>query len=368
MLADFGADVIKVERPGSGDDSRGWGPPFYEGPNGQRASAYFCATNRGKRSVVLDLSVKQDVESIRQLANQCDVLVENFKAGTLRRLGLDYESLSKTNPRVVYCSITGFGQTGPYASRPGYDTIVQGLGGLMSITGRPDGTPGEGPTKVGAPVIDVMTGVYAFGGIALALLEREKSGKGQHIDLALLDVGVTALSVIAANYLASGKVPTRHGNELASAVPSDALRCTDGYVMIMVGTNAQFCKLCDCIGRPDVARDGRFLTNESRVKARTEIMGILLPVFAAQSRKYWIDVLSAAGVPCGPINEFDDVFADPQIQARGAVVTFADTPVGDIRVLGNPLQFSRTPVHPTSPPTQLGSTAIDPVNPGSVWR
>ena len=367
LLADFGADVIKVERPGSGDDSRGWGPPYYEGHDGSRVSAYFCMTNRGKRSVTLDLNDERDLALLRSLALQCDVLVENFRVGTLARLGLDYASLAVDNPGLVYCSISGFGQDGPYAQRPGYDTIVQGQAGLMSITGLPDHSPGGGPLKVGAPVVDVMTGVYACCGILVALAERAHSGRGQFIDLALMDVGVTALSVMAGNFLASGQVPGRHGSALANAVPSDAIRCADGHVMIMVGTNLQFRRLCQCLDLPDLTADPRFATNECRVGSRDALMAILLPRFASRTRADLIESLSAAGVPCGPINDLGQVFEDPQIRHRSVAVDVSDDTFGQMRVLANPLRLSRTPPTHEAPPTRLGATSIDRTRPACHW-
>lgn len=368
MLADFGADVVKVERRGSGDDSRGWGPPYYANEQGERVSAYFCTTNRGKRSVELDLEAPEDIEVLRALASRCDVLVENFRVGTLARHGMDYASVSRANPGIVYCSISGFGQEGPYAQRPGYDTIVQGQAGMMSITGFPDQAPGGGPVKVGAPVMDVLTGVYACAGILVALAARQSTGKGQHIDLALMDVGVTALSVIAGNYLASGNVPTRHGTALANAVPSDAMRCADGLAMIMVGTDLQFQRLCECLGLPELPKDARFSSNERRVLARGELMALLEPRFAVRARDELIETLCAAGVPCGPINTLDEVFADPQVQFRQTVVSIPDEPFPDLRSLANPLRLSRTPARYAPPPTRLGATPIDRGDPNRLWR
>jgi crotonobetainyl-CoA:carnitine CoA-transferase CaiB-like acyl-CoA transferase len=367
MLSDFGADVVKVERPDVGDESRSLGPPYYKGDDGQQVSAYFCATNRGKRSVTLDLTSERDVATLRVLASQCDVLVENFKVGTLARHGLDYAVVSRTNPKVVYCSITGFGQTGPYAARPAYDTTVQGMGGLMSVTGPPDGAPGAGPTKAGVPVADVLTGVYALSGILMALLERHRSGLGQHIDLSLLDVSVNMLSVNATNFLASGEVPTRYGNELQGAVPSDAMQCKDGHLMIRVGTNPQFRKLCICLDLPLLADDPRFLTNELRMQHRHDLMATLRPAFEARTRDEWLAILSAGDVPCGPINDFADVFKDPQVRARENVVLLEKAGFEGFRVLANPFRLSRTPAIYASPPTTLGECAIDSFNPGGVW-
>lgn len=368
MLADFGADVIKVEKPGAGDDSRGWGPPYYSDSNGHRVSAYFCATNRGKKSVELDFEDPAQLEIVRKLASECDVLVENFKVGALGRRGLDYESIFEKNPKVVYCSITGFGQTGPLASRPGYDTIMQGMGGLMSVTGHPDHVPGGGPVKVGVPLTDIMTGVYAVTGILLALRQRDSSGKGQHIDLALLDVQVSSLSVIAANFLASGKVPGRHGNQLSNAAPSDAMVCNDGVVMIMVATNPQFRKLCRCMGLDSLYDDPRFASNELRVIARDELMEILRPVFKTRSRSEWIEQLSALGVPCGPVNDFADVYNDPQVQARGNLVSLSDPQFGDIRVAANPVRLSRTPAQYKPIPTKLGSAVHGDSEWSRIWE
>jgi len=356
MLADFGADVIKIEKPGAGDDSRVWGPPFYESPDGaNRVSAYFCAANRGKRSVCLDLNDPEDLETIRCLAAQSDILVENFKVGTLERFGLDYKTLSGVNPRLVYCSITGYGQAGPYASRPGYDSIVQAVGGMMSITGEPDGKPGAGPQKTGIPIIDLMTGVYASTGILMALRERDRSGLGQHLDMSLMDVQVATLSTLAANYLQSGEVPTRNGNEHPTVVPGDAVPCSDGTLMLMVGNERQFTRLCKRLELPALAEDPRFATNERRVEFKDLLMPKLREAFSQKPREHWMKLLLADGIPCGPINTISEVFDDPHVQAREAVVCATDPTFGEIRTVANPIRMSRTPAQARSAPTRLGA-------------
>ncbi|SHH36805.1 CaiB/BaiF CoA transferase family protein [Pollutimonas bauzanensis] len=355
MLADFGAEVIKIERPGSGDDSRAWGPPFYVSPDGkQRVSAYYCCANRGKKSVCLDLDNPEDLNAIRALILESDVLIENFKVGALRRFGLDYASLSAIHPALIYCSITGFGQTGPYASRPGYDSIVQGMGGMMSVTGEPDGKPGGGPQKTGIPIIDLMTGVYACNGILMALRERDRSSQGQHLDISLLDVQVSTLSTLAANYLESGELPGRHGNEHPTVVPGDAVQCADGPLMLMVGNDRQFIRLCKHLGLPEIATDPRFGTNEHRVRYKDDLMPLIRRGFETASRQHWLDLLLPEGIPCGPINTIAEVFADEQVQARKCVVSTQHDIFGNIRSVGTPIHMSRTPARATAPPAVLG--------------
>ncbi len=318
-LGDLGAEVIKVERPGTGDDTRGWGPPFLERADGGQASdsTYFACCNRGKKSITVDLSKAQGQAIVRRLSQQCDVLVENYKVGDLQRYGLDYASLRAVNSRLVYCSITGYGQSGPYSARAGYDPIAQAMGGLMSVTGERDGVPGGGPQRVGVAVTDMMTAIYAVGGILAALLHRSHSGEGQYIDLALLDVQVAAMINIAQAYLSAGIVACRNGNAHPSVVPSQVFDCADGQLMLAAGNDGQFAKLCEVAGRPELARDPRFATNEGRVRNRELVIATLEKVMRGRPVAYWTEKLAAAGVPCGPINDISAVFADAQVRHRG---------------------------------------------------
>lgn len=351
ILADFGADVVKVERAGGGDDSRAWGPGYYRDADGKPVSAYFCATNRGKRSYSIDLAVADQREQVRALAGRADVVVENFRVGVLAKYGLDYDSLSAPNPGLVYCSVTGFGQSGPYAARPGYDTILQGLGGLMSLTGHGDGAGAAGgPLKVGLPLIDVMTGVYAAAAILVALREREHSGRGQRIDMALLDVQLAALSVMGANFLCTGELPGRYGNELPNVVPSASFECADGGIMMMTGSDDQFRVLCEAVGCPALAADPRYATNAARIKHRGTLMDTLNARFRQASRRHWVDRLNAVGVPCGPVNDLGEVFEDPQVVHRAAVVDLKDEAGGRIPVVGSPMRLERTPARYREPP------------------
>jgi crotonobetainyl-CoA:carnitine CoA-transferase CaiB-like acyl-CoA transferase len=353
LLADLGADVIKVERPGAGDDTRGWGPPYLRDERGAETgeSAYFASANRGKRSIAIDLSCPEGQDVVRRLAARCDVLIENFKVGALTRLGLGYDRLAAENPGLVYCSITGFGQTGPYRQRAGYDFLIQGMGGLMSVTGAPDGAPGGGPMKVGVAVTDVMTGMYAATAILAALAHRERSGRGQHVDLALLDVQVAMLANQAASFLATGIPPGRLGNAHPSIVPYQAFATRDGYVLLAVGNDAQFARLCDVAGRPDLAADPRFATNAGRVVNRDVLVPALGALLAARTSRSWIDTLEAAGVPCGPVNDLAEVFEDPQVIHRGLRVELPHPVAGTVRVVRSPIRLSGTPVvHRDAPP------------------
>ncbi|HEV2747494.1 MAG TPA: CaiB/BaiF CoA-transferase family protein [Allosphingosinicella sp.] len=310
LLADLGAEVIKVERPGSGDDTRGWGPPFVEKGG---SAAYFHSCNRGKASVAIDLATSEGQERVRKLAADADVLIENFKVGGLARYGLDYRSLSQLNPRLVYCSITGFGQTGPYAARAGYDFMIQGMGGIMDLTGDPEGEP----QKIGVAFADIFTGVYATTAILAALRGREASGTGCHIDMALLDVQVAVLANQAMNYLVSGEVPHRMGNAHPNIAPYQSFAAADGFVIIAVGNDGQFRKLCELLGLPALAEDGRFLSNAGRVRNRDALSAALAAPLRQRQRDELLAALSGAGVPAGPINDLAQVFADPQVIARG---------------------------------------------------
>jgi crotonobetainyl-CoA:carnitine CoA-transferase CaiB-like acyl-CoA transferase len=309
LLADLGAEVIKVERPGAGDDTRHWGPPFAE----DGTAAYFHACNRGKKSVAVDLETQAGQEQVRALVTGADVLIENFKLGGLARYGLDYPSLSAINPGLVYCSITGFGQTGPYASRAGYDFIIQGMGGAMSLTGEPDGAP----QKSGVAYADLFTGLYSTVAILAALRERDRSGRGAHVDMALLDTQVAVLANQALNWMVSGNVPHRMGNGHANLVPYQAFRTRDGEVIIAVGNDRQFARLCDILGQPELARDERYHTNAARVTNRAALIPLIEAATHERGRLELSEALEAAGIPAGPINPVDAVFADPQVMARG---------------------------------------------------
>lgn len=357
VLADLGADVIKIERPEGGDDTRAWGPPWVEDALWGEApqSAYFVCANRNKRSVVLDLASSDGQDVIRKLVARCDVLIENFKVGGLKAYGLDYESLKLLNPGLVYCSITGFGQSGPYASRPGYDFIVQGMGGLMSITGRADGEAGAGPLKVGVALTDVLTGLYAVVGIQAALAHRERTGIGQHIDVALLDVQVAALANQAMNYLASGKQPPRLGNAHPNIVPYQDFQTSDGYIIVTVGNDGQFRRLAGMVGLPELADDPRYATNNARVVHRAELIALLSAAFLANTCAHWLEALEGNGVPCGPINDMEQVFSDPHVLHRGMRVGLpgSDNPANAF--VGSPLKLSQTPVEYRRPPPALGA-------------
>jgi len=355
-LGDLGAEVIKVERPGTGDDTRGWGPPFLERADGGQASdsTYFACCNRGKKSITVDLSKAQGQAIVRRLSQQCDVLVENYKVGDLQRYGLDYASLRAVNSRLVYCSITGYGQSGPYSARAGYDPIAQAMGGLMSVTGERDRVPGGGPQRVGVAVTDTMTAIYAVGGILAALLHRSHSGEGQYIDLALLDVQVAAMINIAQAYLSAGIVACRNGNAHPSVVPSQVFNCADGQLMLAAGNDGQFAKLCEVAGRPEVARDPRFATNEGRVRNRELVIATLEKVMRGRPVAYWTEKLAAAGVPCGPINDISAVFADAQVRHRGMRVEMQHPLAGAMALVGSPLRLSETPVEYRLPPPLLG--------------
>ena len=346
-LADLGADVIKVERPGAGDDTRAWGPPW-----AGDQSAYFLSTNRGKRSITIDFERPEGQELVRKLAAQADVVIENFKVGGLVKYGLDYDSLKAVNPRLVYCSITGFGQTGPYRNRAGYDFMIQGMGGLMSITGQPDGEPGGGPVKVGVAVTDIFTGLYATIGIMGALAHRDRTGEGQQVDLALLDVQVAVLANQAMNCLVGGKAPQRLGNAHPNIVPYQAFATRDGYIILAVGNDGQFAKFCTVAGRPDLAKDERYATNPARVANRKELVALLEELIRTRDSHDWLSALEEVGVPCGPINDLTAVFEDPQVKARNIHQDLPHPTQGSVPTVASPIRYSGTPlVHDTAPPT-----------------
>lgn len=345
-LADLGAEVIKIERPGAGDDTRGWGPPYIKDAQGRDTSeaAYYASANRNKQSVALDIATERGAELVRKLAGQCDILVENFKVGGLRKYGLDYESIKALNPALIYCSITGFGQTGPYANRPGYDFMIQGMGGLMSITGERDDLPGGGPQKAGVAVADLMTGMYATVGILAALHERSRSGLGQHIDMALLDCQVAMLANQNLNYMTTGQAPQRAGNAHQNLVPYQVFSAADGHLIVAVGNDGQFAAFCRVIGRPGLSDDVRFLTNSNRVINREVLVPMLVEAMKTQSRDYWLRELEQVGVPAGPINTIDQVYEDPQVKWRGMQQMLPHATAGEAPVGASPLRFSDSPV------------------------
>jgi len=359
-LADLGADVIKVERPGVGDDTRSWGPPFVSRTEGdaQDAAYFFCA-NRNKRSLTLDFTTEKGRDILIKLIAQADVLIENYKVGGLKKYGLDYDSLSRINPRLIYCSITGFGQDGPYADRPGYDALVQAMGGLMSITGEPDEVPGGGPQKVGVAVVDILTGLYATNAILAALLHRAKSDQGQYIDIALLDVQVATLANQAGNYLLSGNVPQRMGSAHPSIVPYQPFACADGHVMLAIGNDGQFTALCRAAGQADIASDVRFATNAMRVQHRAELLGLLTPLMQRHSVERWCELAQQEGFPCGPINTIDRVFHDPQVRARRMQIQMDSPNYGSLDLVASPMRLSASPVSYRLAPPSLGQDTQD---------
>ena len=355
-LADLGAEVIKIERPGAGDDTRGWGPPFAkdEAGNDTTEAAYYLTANRGKKSLTVDITKPEGQEIVRNLAAQSDVVLENFKVDGLAKYGLDYTSLAKINPKLVYCSITGFGQDGPYKDRPGYDFMIQGMGGLMSITGAPDEVPGGQPMKVGVAVADIFTGLYATIGILSALRHRDATGEGQHIDLALLDVQTAVLANQAMNYLTTGVAPGRLGNAHPNIVPYEAFPSADGYLILAVGNDSQFKSFCEVAGLNDLPADTRYATNRSRVANRETLVPMIRRAMVTKTTDEWIAVLEKANVPCGPINTLDRVFDNPQVQHRG-MIRYLDHPVaGKVPTVANPIKFSKTPISGETAAPMLG--------------
>jgi formyl-CoA transferase len=355
-LADLGAEVIKIERPGSGDDSRAFGPPWLKDSEGKDTSeaAYFACANRGKKSVSVNLSKSEGQRIVRELATHSDVLLENYKVGDLARYGLGYDDLAKLNPRLVYCSVTGFGQTGPYASRPGYDSMIQGMGGIMSVTGERDDMPGGGPQKVGIPIADLMTGMYATIAVCAALVHREQSGKGQYLDLALFDSLVAVLANQGANYLATGVSPKRLGNDHPNIVPYQTFRTADGNVIIACGNDNLFRKFCAVAKSEQLVDDPRFATNRTRVENRAALSEILAPIVASRTTRDWVDSLETAGVPNGPINTLEQVFQEPQAVARGLKFELPHPLAGSVSMVRSPMRFSATPVEHDVPPPVLG--------------
>lgn len=355
-LADLGAEVIKIERPQGGDDTRGWGPPYLKDSKGEDTSeaAYYAAANRNKKSVTIDMATEAGAKAIQELAKHCDIVVENFKVGGLKKYGLDYESLNAINPKLIYCSITGFGQNGPYAARPGYDFMIQAMGGLMSITGERDDQPGGGPQKAGVAVADLMTGMYATVGVLAALHERNRSGLGQHIDMALLDCQVAMLANQNMNYLASGQAPQRAGNAHQNLVPYQVFAVADGHMIVAVGNDSQFRAYCKAIHRDDLAQDPRFVTNPQRVRNREQLVPILAEIMQSQPLQYWLDLLESVNVPVGPINNLEQVYQNPQVQARQMKISLPHPIAGQADFVASPLRLSASPVQYHSAPPLLG--------------
>lgn len=356
ILADLGADVIKVERPGAGDDTRSWGPPFLKDAYGENTSeaAYYLSANRNKRSVTIDFTQPEGQRLVRELAAKSDIVIENFKVGGLAAYGLDYRSLKAVNPKLIYCSITGFGQTGPYAKRAGYDFMIQGLGGLMSLTGRPEGEEGAGPVKVGVALTDILTGLYSTVAILAALAHRDQSGVGQHIDMALLDVQVACLANQAMNYLTTGTAPRRLGNAHPNIVPYQDFPTADGDFILTVGNDGQFRKFAEVAGQPQWADDPRFATNKLRVANRAELIPLIRQATVFKTTAQWVSELEQAGVPCGPINDLAQMFQDPQVLARGLAVSIAHPLAGSVPQVASPIRLSETPVEYRQAPPLLG--------------
>lgn len=356
ILGDLGAEVIKIERPRTGDDTRHWGPPYLKDQQGENTSeaAYYLSANRNKQSLTLDFTQPEGQRIIRDLVAECDVLLENFKVGGLAAYGLDYESLKAINPKLIYCSITGFGSDGPYANRAGYDFMIQGLGGLMSLTGRAEDEEGAGPVKVGVALTDILTGLYATVGVLAALNSREQSGVGQHVELALLDVQVACLANQAMNYLTTGVAPKRMGNAHPNIVPYQDFPTADGDIILTIGNDGQFRKFAEAAGHPEWASDDRFASNKARVAHRKELIPLIRQVTVFRTTAEWVALLEQAGVPCGPINDLAQVFADPQVQARGLRLDLPHPLAGSVPQVASPIRLSETPVEYRKAPPMLG--------------
>ena len=355
-MADLGAEVIKVERPGVGDDSRAFGPPWVKDREGRdtKDSAYFTSANRGKKSITLNIAVAEGQAIVRELAKKSDVLIENYKYGDLARYGLGYDDLKKINPRLIYCSVTGFGQTGPYRERPGYDFMIQGMGGMMSVTGEPDDAPGGGPQRAGVPIADIITGMYASIAICAALAHRAETGAGQHLDLALLDSQIALLAYQNTNFFSTGKPPKRIGNLHPNIVPYQPFRTKDGAVILACGNDNLFRKFCDAAGQSSLASDPRFASNGKRVENRAEMTRLLGEVFKQRTTAEWVDLLEKAGVPNGPINDIAQVYEEPQVQARGIRVDLDHPVAGKLPTVASPMRFSATKVEYRGAPPTLG--------------
>jgi formyl-CoA transferase len=360
-LADLGAEVIKVERPKKGDDSRAFGPPWAKDENGNETTeaGYYLCANRGKKSITIDIASEGGRALIKELAKSADVLLENFKTGDLDSKGLGYADIRKINPKIIYCSITGFGQTGPYAAKPGYDFMIQGMGGFMSVTGERDNKPGGGPQRAGVPVVDLMTGMYSTIAVCAAIANRERTGKGQHIDMALLDTQVGILANQGANFLVTGEAPARLGNTHPNIVPYQSVPTRDGAVILACGNDNLFNKLCDLLGQPVLKTDPRFSTNAARVTNRDALDPILDELMRKKTTAEWVEALEAAGVPCGPINNVKEVFENPQVVARGLRVEIPHPTAGKVSLIRSPMRFSETPIEYNTPPPLLGQHTDD---------
>ena len=348
--------MIKVERPGAGDDTRSWGPPFLKATDGKdtKDAGYFLSVNRGKRSITLSLDKPEGQRIVRELASRSDILLENYKVGTLKRYGLDFDSLKKINSGLIYCSVTGFGQSGPRSEQAAYDFLIQAMGGLMSITGERDDKPGGGPQKVGVPIVDIMTGMYAAVGMLAALARREKTGRGENIDIAMLDVQVGFLANQAMNHLVSGETPKRSGNAHPNIQPQDVFPCRDGSVVIVVGNDGQFAKFCEVLGRPEWRGDERFATNPARVRNLGILNPMIVTELAKQDRAHWVAAFEAAGVPCGPINSIPEAFADEQVRHRGMLFDLPHPSGTKVPQVANPIRFTEAPLKHEAPPPLLG--------------
>ncbi len=356
ILADLGADVVKVERPGAGDDTRAWGPPFLKDRDGKdtREAGYYLAVNRGKRSIALDLDKPEGQAIVKALAARADIVLENFKAGTLAKFGLDYESLAKINPRLVYCSITGFGQTGPKRDHAAYDFMIQGMGGLMSLTGEAEGTPGSTPQKVGVPITDIMTGMYAAIAVLAGLAGRAETGRGDYIDIGMLDVQVSYLANQAMNYLLSGKTPRRTGNAHPNIQPQNVFIVADGHLVLVAGNDGQFEKFAEVLGQPELARDERFATNPARVRNRGALYAIIEPILASLPLAHWVAALEKAGVPAGPINTVPMVFDEPQVKHREMLIEVPHPVSGTVPLVASPMKFTDAKLEYHRAPPMLG--------------
>ena len=357
LLGDLGAEVLKIERPTVGDESRTYGPPFMRTRDGEETkdAAFYLSANRNKRSVSVDFAAPDGQEILRALAAQSDVLIENFKTGTLKRYGLDYETLSKLNPRLIYCSVTGFGQDGPLAAKPGYDGVFQAMSGLMSVSGYPDHEPGGGPMKVGISMVDILTSLYTANAIQAALYHRDvNGGKGQYIDISLLDCGLASLSHFAMNCLVSGETPQRRGNGGFGGVPSQAFQCADGQIFLVAGNDVQFQRLCGAIGHPEYAADPRFAKASGRIQNRDTLLGLLYAAFPHKTVTEWLTILDDAGVPSGRVNDFVDALSEPQVQHRQMVRQIEHPVAGALKILANPIRLSETPIDTYTPPPAVG--------------
>ena len=376
ILADLGAEVIKIERPGVGDDTRQWGPPYLKDQDGEATSeaAYYLSANRGKRSVTLDISQPEGQEIARNLAAKSDVVIENYKVGGMAKYGLTYDDLKAGNPGLIYCSITGFGQDGPYAQRAGYDYMIQAMSGMMSITGEADELPGGGPMRVGVAVADLSTGLYSTIAILAAVAHRERTGEGQYIDMALLDCATAMLANQGLNYLTTGQAPTRVGNRHPNVVPYQPFETADGYVVVAVGNDAQFAKLCAVLELGHLVDDARYASNSARILCQPELAEILKPPIKQRSTAEWLEVLEEVGVPCGPINDLDEVFNDPQIKHRGMAIEQDHPLAGTVPLLASPINLSATPVEYQGAPPTLGQHTDDvlrrvlELEPGEIAR